>query len=369
MIQTKVFAKELINKFGFFSGVPDSLLKSLCAYFTEYLPKDKHIIAANEGNAVALASGYFLASGKPAVVYMQNSGMGNALNPLLSLNDPKVYGIPVLLLIGWRGEPNIKDEPQHIKQGLVTTDLLECSGIKYEILSDDLNSALGQMENAYEYLLENNAPYALIIRKNLFDKNEMPFALDISKISREYAIEKIVENVKDTAIYISTTGMISRELFEIRERKGQTHSGDFLTVGSMGHSSSIALGIALVRKNDLIICLDGDGAALMHLGAFAIIADRNPKNFIHIVLNNCAHDSVGGQPTVALKANLYQIAKTVNYKNSFRINNEEELKKIGEYLKLDAPIFIEILVKKGARKDLGRPTQSPIECKNAFMNI
>ncbi|MDR3049780.1 MAG: phosphonopyruvate decarboxylase [Elusimicrobiota bacterium] len=369
MIETQKFAKLLTQRFDFFTGVPDSLLKSLCAYFTTNLSKDKHIIAANEGNAVALAAGHFLASGKrgaPAVVYMQNSGMGNALNPLISLNDPKVYSIPVLLLIGWRGEPNIKDEPQHIKQGEITRNLLECVGLEYDVLSDDFDAAVLQVENAYKYLLNKNAPYALVIRKNAFDDYKKPLIADISEIIREQAIEKIVENAKE-AVFVSTTGMISRELFEIREKNKQSHKQDFLTVGSMGHSSSIALGIALEKKDRKIICLDGDGAALMHLGAMAIIADRQPKNFVHIVLNNAAHDSVGGQPTPAFGANLFKIARAAGYKTAVRISNIEELDKIGEYLNSESPIFIEILVKKGSRKDLGRPNQSPAECKINFM--
>ncbi|MDR0823231.1 MAG: phosphonopyruvate decarboxylase [Endomicrobium sp.] len=366
MINTEKFAQLLTEKFDFFTGVPDSLLKSLCAYFTAKLSKDKHIIAVNEGNAIALAAGHFLASGKPALVYMQNSGMGNALNPLISLNNPKVYSIPVLLLIGWRGEPNVKDEPQHIKQGEITTNLLECVGIKYEILSDNFDTAFRQLENAQQYLLKKSVPYAFVIKKDSFAQYKMSQAADISEIPREQAIEKIVENAKDS-VFVSTTGMISRELFEIRERNKQSHKQDFLTVGSMGHSSSIALGIALGKEDKRVICLDGDGAALMHLGALTIIADRQPKNFVHIVLNNAAHDSVGGQPTVALNANLFKIAKSIGYRTAIRINNIEELNKIGKYLNSESPVFIEILVKKGARKDLGRPNQSPIECKINFM--
>ncbi|GAB7140889.1 phosphonopyruvate decarboxylase [Deferribacterales bacterium RsTz2092] len=365
MISTEIFGGALASRFSLFAGVPDSLLKPLCSYFST-LGIDKHVVCANEGNAVALVAGHYMATSTPACVYMQNSGMGNALNPLISLNDPLVYGIPTLLIIGWRGEPNVHDEPQHIKQGLITLPLLETMGIKYSILPDNDEDALKALETACQYMGQHLAPYALVVRKDTFGKYSAPARADGSVIVREQAIEFIIQNVAD-ALFVSTTGMISRELFELREKHGQTHERDFLTVGSMGHSSQIALGIALAKPDKRVICLDGDGAVLMHLGGLALIATQAPKNFVHIVLNNAAHDSVGGQATVATGANLATIAKSIGYKKAVRITDVSELNSIGELIRSETPLFIEILVKRGARAELGRPSQSPVQCKDAFM--
>ena len=366
MINCEEFCNKLLQKFDFYTGVPDSLLKSLCAYITANVPESDHIIAANEGGAVALASGHYLATGKPAVVYMQNSGIGNALNPLVSLNDPLVYGISALLLVGWRGEPGFKDEPQHAKQGLITTDLFDTMGIRWRILPDTLEEALTALDEAEDYMREHSAPYALVVRKDSFSKYSVESkSTESSELSREEAIKAIVQKLPD-AFIVSTTGMISRELFETREQNGQSHDTDFLTVGSMGHCSQIALGVALAKKDKHIVCFDGDGAALMHMGAMAIIAERSPENFIHIVFNNSAHDSVGGQPTIAGKINLSGIAGTMGYKHVLKIEGHSGLENIDYSLKQRGPVFIEVMVRKGARADLGRPTESPAQCKTAF---
>ena len=273
------------NNINCFCGVPDSLLKDFCAYITDNTDTKHHTITANEGNAIGLAAGHYLATGNPALVYMQNSGIGNCVNPLLSLTDEEVYNIPLLMFIGWRGEPDKKDEPQHIKQGKVTDKLLEAMGIKYSIMPDNFEEAKSFIDNAVQYMKDTNCPYAFIIRKGTFEK----YSLKNKKVSnyelkREEAIETVIKNLKTTDIIVSTTGHISREVYETRERLRQNHKQDFLTVGSMGHSSSIALGIALEKPDRNIYCFDGDGALLMHQGALSVNATKELTNFKHISL-------------------------------------------------------------------------------------
>jgi phosphonopyruvate decarboxylase len=371
MINPGAFYKLLTeNKFSFFSGVPDSLLKDICAYITDNVEAGKHIIAANEGAAVALGTGYHLTTGEYPVVYMQNSGLGNAINPLLSLTDAKVYSIPMLLIIGWRGEPGVKDEPQHIKQGEVTTDLLDAMKIPYEILSQDLSHVEKQINICVNHLKNSSSPYALVIQKNTFEPYKLKSTDEHSTnnfLTREDAISKILSLTGESDIIVSTTGMTSREVFEYRTRNSQTHGADFLTVGSMGHASQIALAIATDKKDRSVICLDGDGAVLMHMGSMAIIGQAQPENYLHIVLNNAAHDSVGGQPTAGDNIDLPSIAKACGYKNAFTVTTEEEISKKVNECRNKGLSLIEVKVKKGARKDLGRPTTTPIENKIEFM--
>ncbi|MDY0290267.1 MAG: phosphonopyruvate decarboxylase [Sphaerochaeta sp.] len=368
MIEPQFFVEE-VQKRGttFFTGVPDSLLKSLCAYITDSVDREHHIIAANEGNAVALGCGAYLASGRIPLVYMQNSGQGNAVNPLLSLADEDVYQIPVLLVIGWRGGPGVADEPQHKKQGKVTLSLLEAMGIPYQVLSGDGVEAKGQIAEAYAVMEKNLCPYALIVRKNLFAEYTLKNGTQPSgTMSREEAIDCIVSKASASSIFVSTTGMASRELYEIREKNAQPHESDFLTVGSMGHTSQIALGIALVRKDRKVYCLDGDGATLMHLGGMAIIGSQKPRNYCHIILNNGSHDSVGGQPTVARDVDLVKTALALGYDSAVQVSTKEELAAVLE--EKDSGLrCIEVLVKRGNRKNLGRPKSTPSENKHAFM--
>ena len=367
MIETEYFYKKLVESgVSFFTGVPDSLLKDFCAYITDKTEKQNHIIAVNEGAAVALACGYHLATGSIPLVYMQNSGIGNAVNPLLSLADTEVYSIPLVLVIGWRGEPGIHDEPQHIKQGKVTCSLLEAMGIPYAVLESTEEGTNRQIETCFDTIKKTQSPYAFIIRKDTFAPYTLNKEEDAALMTREEAIEVISSSC--SGIVISTTGMISRELYELREKKCPVnHDHDFLTVGSMGHASSIALSIALKRPRIQVTCLDGDGAALMHLGAFAAIGTKKPRNFCHVVLNNGAHDSVGGQPTIAPFIDLPAIARACGYVQVFQAKTKDQLKNILAK-KNDRLTFIEVIVKKGARKDLGRPKSSPIENKTAFMN-
>lgn len=369
MINPKDFIERL-RKGGvdFFAGVPDSLLKNLCAYITDSVPREKNIIAANEGNAVGLAAGYHLATGKVGCVYMQNSGEGNIVNPLLSLVDEDVYHIPMLLIIGWRGEPGVHDELQHKKQGKVTLSLLDTMGVPYVVLDENWEQ---QVQQAVETIRETNGVYAMIVRKGTFAdymlQNQTRSSLSLS---REEAIKIVVDKLREDDIVVSTTGMISRELFEYREAKKQGHGADFLTVGSMGHASQIALGIALQKPERRVFVFDGDGALLMHMGGMAIIGDYCPKNLVHVVFNNGAHDSVGGQPTVGQKIDIEAIAKAMGYVDVVSVDSQEALMSAMNHVnnaEIEGVSLINVNVRKGNRKDLGRPTTTPIQNKEAFM--
>lgn len=355
----------------FFTGVPDSLLRDFCAYLMDHLHSDSHVIAANEGGAIGLATGHYLATGNPPLVYMQNAGQGNAVNPLLSLADPEVYGVPILLLVGWRGEPGVYDEPQHVKQGQVTNAIFDAMGIPYEILDAEHNTASAQVARMLALARQKNLPVALIVRKGTFAKYSMKKILENPYLlSREEVIGYIADFIPPKAVIIGTTGHISRELYESRARKGDGHERDFLTVGSMGHASQIALGIALAQPERIVYCLDGDGALLMHLGAISLIGQSRCKNFRHVVLNNGSHGSVGGQPTVAFSISLLEIAKGCGYASVQSVNTLEGLIDALTLMKeASGPAFLEVRVSAKVRKDLGRPTTSPTENKYAFMKF
>lgn len=369
MIRPEFFIEKLrAEGVEFYAGVPDSLLKNVCAYITDHFDKEHNIIAANEGGAVALAAGYHLATGKVGCVYMQNSGEGNAVNPLASLTDRDVYHIPLLLIVGWRGRPGVHDEPQHVKQGKITTSLLDVMGIGYEVLSKEEEAAARQIEKAMGSIRETGEAFALVVEKDTFDSYALQnVERNEYTMSREDAIRMVAASITEDAIIVSTTGMISRELFEYRTAMGQRHERDFLTVGSMGHASQIALGIALQHPERRVYCFDGDGASIMHMGNMAIVGSRRPKNFVHVVFNNGAHDSVGGQPTVGYEIDLVEIAKAVRYERAVRVCGAEELKDALEGLLDEGLQLIEVRVKKGNRKDLGRPTTTPIQNKEALM--
>jgi len=367
MIDAAYFYDKLAESgVGFFTGVPDSLLKDFCAYITGNVEEHNHLIAVNEGAAVGLACGYHLATGRIPLVYMQNSGIGNAVNPLLSLADTEVYRIPLVLVIGWRGEPGVHDEPQHVKQGKVTCSLLDAMGIPYAVLENTQEGASRQITTCFDTISHTQSPYALVIRKDTFAPYTLPPEEPTALMTREAAIAAIVSC--RNGFFVSTTGMISRELYELREKENPVnHERDFLTVGSMGHASSIALTIALQKPQLPVTCLDGDGAALMHMGSLAAIGAKKPRNLCHIVLNNGAHDSVGGQPTIAPCIDLPAIACACGYVHVYQAQTMEALQSILADKK-EGLTFIEVMVKKGARKDLGRPKSSPIENKEAFMS-
>ena len=360
----------------FYAGVPDSLLKNLCAYITDHADGQHNIIAANEGGAMGLAAGHYLATGQIPVVYMQNSGEGNIINPLASLTDREVYNIPVLLVIGWRGKPGVHDEPQHVKQGKVTTGLLNVMGIDYTVLSKDEDKASAQIKKAVDYMQRTKECYALVIEKDTFDNYTLSNKRSTPdlQLSREEAIQTVAAALGEKDVIVSTTGMISRELFEYRTAMNHGHERDFLTVGSMGHASQIALGIAMAKSDRKVWCFDGDGASIMHMGNMAIVASKHPKNYVHVVFNNGAHASVGGQPTVGLDIDLPAVAKAVGYKTTYSVDIKDALEKhlsiINSHLSINEyPIFLEIRVKKGNRKDLGRPTTTPVENKEALMDF
>ncbi len=365
MINTKEFYDYLIEKnLDFFAGVPDSLLKNLCACIKDNTDDSHNIIAANEGNAVALSAGYHVSSGKYGVVYMQNSGIGNAVNPLLSLADEEVYSIPMLLIVGWRGEPGVKDEPQHIKQGKVTIELFNTMNIESLVLNENYKE---QIDYCYNYMKQNSKPIALIVRKGTFEDYEIKKPYNNYTIKREEALETILDCLQKDDFIVSTTGKTSREIFEIRERRQESHDSDFLTVGSMGHTSSIALGMS-IGSNKNIYCIDGDGSFIMHMGAFSIIPTVAQKNFKYILINNGAHESVGGQPTVGFNIDIKKLLLSLGFNDVYTASTIEEIK---EYLpkmrdkKLQALV---IYTKLGSRDDLGRPTISPVQNKKAMMD-
>ena len=359
-----------ILRADFYTGVPDSQLKALCNYLMDHygIDQNHHIIAANEGNSVALAAGYYLATGKIPVVYMQNSGEGNIINPVTSLLNENIYAIPEIFIIGWRGEPNVKDEPQHIFQGKVTLKLLEDVDIEYFIITKDTTEQeISEQMLRFNALLNKGKSVAFIIKKDALSYSKKVEYKNDCIITREEVIKHIVDCSENDFI-ISTTGKASRELFEIREYNKQSHKFDFLTVGSMGHCSSIALGIALNKPDKKVWCIDGDGAVLMHLGAMAVIGNNNPSNYIHILINNYAHETVGGMPTVANNINFLEIAKGCGYKYLSAVDNYEDLDKELNTIKNKKVLsFMEIKCKLGSRKDLGRPTTTPLENKNLFM--
>lgn len=368
-MEIQSFVKAIGAKF--FTGVPDSQLRSLCDYLmdTYGISPEHHVIAANEGNCTALAAGYHLATKKVPVVYMQNSGEGNIINPLASLMNDKVYAIPCVFVIGWRGEPGVHDEPQHIYQGEVTLKLLEAMDVEYLVI--DKTTAAEQIEeqmHKWQNALKCGKQVAFVVKKGaLTYENKVVYKNDYA-MTRERAIEIITEFTGGDPI-VSTTGKASRELFEIRERRGEGHGYDFLTVGSMGHASTIALGVAFNKPKKRVWCIDGDGAALMHMGAMAVIGTNKPENLKHIVINNGAHETVGGMPTVAGDIDLLKIAEGCGYGRIYSADDESSLKKALEGAAKESGLcFIEVKCSLGARADLGRPTTSAAENKEAFMN-
>ena len=366
-------AKDFLNITGaeFFTGVPDSLLKPLCdEIFSEHGISNKHIVAANEGNSVALAAGFHLSTSKIPLVYLQNSGIGNIINPVASLLNDKVYGIPCIFVVGWRGEPNVKDEPQHIFQGEVTVKLLEDMDISTFII--DKNTTNLEVESAmkaFKAQLSIGKSVAFVVKKGAFlCENNIEFS-NKNSMSREDIISHITK-ASENDIIVSTTGKASRELFEIREKNNQSHKFDFLTVGSMGHSSSIALGVSLNKPDRKIWCIDGDGATLMHMGGMAVIGSNKPKNLIHILINNSAHETVGGMPTVADSCDFCTIAKACGYEIALKAENFEQLDFVLSQAKnADKLTFIEVKSSLGAREDLGRPTTTAKENKENFMQF
>lgn len=369
MIEVNDFVNWLAARgVGFFTGVPDSLLKEFGTFVQREFPPDRHLIAANEGNAVAVAMGYHMRTGEIPLVYLQNSGIGNTINPLLSLVDPDVYGIPMVLLVGWRGQPGVKDEPQHVKQGRVMTPMLDGMGIGWSVLADDPAQAVEVVDAAVRDAVERRAPHVLLVEKGTFAPAGTEHEPTRDFPSREEAVSTVARAIGPGVPIVSTTGMLSRELFEFRVNNELDGAFDFLTVGGMGHASSIALGIALAAPGDEVWCLDGDGALLMHMGSIGVIGDRAPQRYFHVVFNNEVHDSVGGQPTSISSVDIPTLASSCGYIWTGRCEALDELPSLVQSMRAaGGPALLEIRVRPGSRSDLGRPTRTPAESRAAFM--
>lgn len=353
------------------AGVPDSTLKQFCDGIQNYKGALTHYVTANEGAAVGVAIGSFLASGKPACVYMQNSGIGNAVNPLASLANGDVYGVPILFIVGWRGEPGVKDEPQHVFQGKITCELFDTLAVPYRVVDKDTtDEEMRQILDEAFAVLRENRQYAIIVKKGTFEKAEPFVWKNGNQMVREAVLGRILEILPEDAVIVSTTGKISRELYEQSNQINGNHDQIFMTVGGMGHASMIAFGIAQKRPDKKVLCIDGDGAVLMHMGALPFIASQAPANFYHIVINNQAHESVGAMPTGCQQADFARIARAAGYVRSEKLKSMEALDQITEaMMKENGPILFEIPVSLDARADLGRPKESARENKEEFMKF
>lgn len=355
MVDLKQLFESLDEKgVKFFTGVPDSLLNNFCLYLVNNIPEGQHVMAANEGNAVAIAAGNYMATGNIPVVYMQNSGIGNATNPLLSLTHDCVYGIPMILVIGWRGDPAINDHAQHKKQGELTPVLMKDMDIPYEIL-DDENTVVDKFAWAVKKAKEISSPVALIAKKAILTEKVKKQEYPESKLmNREEAVSAVVDVLGENAIYLGTTGRATREVHEQLKEHGVGEGHEWQNVGSMGHVSSVGLGIALAKPEQRVVVFDGDAAAVMHLGALATNCRYKAGNMIHIVLNNGVNESVGGQPSAGYVINLTDIAADCGYKNpGHAVETKEELQSIiKDFKKGEMPLFIDVHVRQGIRSDM-----------------
>lgn len=371
MIDPKQYIETLLElQVEFYTGVPDSLLKEFCACINEKLETSSHMIAANEGGAIGLAIGYHIGTGKVPMVYMQNSGLGNTVNPLLSLASPEVYSIPMLLLIGWRGEPGVKDEPQHVHQGRIMMNILETMDIPAFVLSSEQEMAAKQTLEAVERAKSNQGPVALVVKKGTFAPYKMQKSLSRLSLTREAAIIEVASMIEQDAVIIATTGMASRELYEYRTSNSLGHEKDFLTVGGMGHANQIATGIALSQPNRKVYCFDGDGAAIMHMGSLGISGMSGITNLVHIVFNNGVHGSVGGQPTIGLEIDFCQIALACGYRNAARVDTLGDIGTVISSISSEAgPQFLEIRTRPENRVEIGRPKSTPVENKTDLMSF
>ena len=351
------------------TGVPDSTLKQFCDGLLSSGDRFRHYVTANEGAAVGLAVGSYLSSGRPACIYMQNSGIGNAVNPLVSLANKDVYGIPMLFIIGWRGEPGVKDEPQHVFQGKITCELLDTLAVPFSVI--DSETTLEQLEDIFHKVkgtFAESKQYALVVKKGTFEKEEGFFWENGNEMVREQVLGKILESLPRDVCIVSTTGKISRELYEQSNRLYGNHDSIFMTVGGMGHASMIAFGIAQDRPEKKVVCIDGDGAALMHMGALPFIASQAPENFYHIVINNQAHESVGAMPTGCRQIDFAAMAKTAGYRDAVRVLTYQDIAVIGTAVRKNkGPLFYEIPVNLTSRADLSRPAETARENRETFM--
>lgn len=373
-MDTKDFLRGLARLgVDFYTGVPDSLLKPLNdTLYARYGLTGAHVVAADEGGAVALAAGHYLATGHPAMVYLQNSGLGNAVNPIASLLNPKVYGIPCVFVVGWRGMPGVHDEPQHAFQGLITPELLtllELPVLELTLQTDApaLDGLLSQVAPA----LREGRSVAFLVHPGALTGGEAAAYPAQGSLLREEALRVLLSGSGEKDYFITTTGKTSREVFELREQLGQDHAHDFLTVGSMGHASMIALGLAMARPELTVWCLDGDGAALMHLGGLVLEAQQRQLNLVHVLLNNGAHESVGGMPVAGGSYWFAPLARAAGFEAVFTAQSGGELKALLPRVRTIAQgklCFLEVLLQPGSRADLGRPTQTPQENLHALLD-
>jgi len=358
----------------FVTGVPDTLLNDFCLGLDAEWPSPRHVLAANEGNAIALASGYHLATGTIPLVYMQNSGMGNAMNPLISLVDTAVYSIPMVLLIGWRGEPGTTDWPQHQRQGELTPVLLDDLSIPYRVLNPDEHEVAELARWAVRTARDTGRATALLVRKSVLEKKEkagFDAASQVYTVSREEAIDTLLACAPDNSLFVATTGRATRELHALRDIRGEGHDADFLNVGAMGHALSIAAGLAIGSPDRQIICIDGDAAALMHMGSLPVTAQLPVSNLLHVVMNNGVHESVGGQSTVAMKADLTEIARHAGYKTvGIAVHTRETFAKaIGQLVQEKGPKFLEMRIRKGMRSEMPILKIAPKELKSSITKM
>lgn len=366
MINQKNFL-EVLRDLGveYFTGVPDSYLNGFCNCLCETVPNEKNIVAANEGNAIAIASGYYFSTGKIPLVYMQNSGLGNAINPIISLADKDVYRVPMVLLIGWRGEPDSGDHVQHKMQGEITTDLLEMLEIPYVIAKGNDDLLEKQVRPLIEKSKRERKIVAIIARKGIFadEKKTTKSTESTYPLFREEAIELVLNIMPKDTIYVATTGRATRELYFLREKRGEGHSCDFLNLGSMGHASSVAFSLALENKHRKVVCFDGDAAALMHMGAFSMVSKYKLPNFLHIILNNGAHESVGGQPSAGMDVDFTRIAQGAGYHTIGHpvATKEEIIDSVKNLNKSGKASLIDVRIKKGLNRDL-----PPLEISSYF---
>ncbi len=360
----------------FVAGVPDTILCELAGRLGAPDSPLRHLVACNEGAAVAAAIGHHLASGAVAAVYLQNSGLGHAANPLASLAAPEVCSIPLLLLVGWRGEladdgTQLADEPQHRLQGRLTPAQLDLLGIAHETLGPADSDPAAALRRLLRLALRRQRPVALLLRRGTFAPAPAgsvgpPLAAGAPQMSREQAIEACLRALPAGAATVATTGMASRELFDLRRRRGEPHDLDFLVVGAMGHASHVALGLCCADPGRPVLCLDGDGAALMHLGALASCAGA--RGLLHVVLNNGAHESVGCQPTSAPALRLAALARACGYARVATVRSAASLEAaVRDFLEGGQSGFIEAVCRVGHRADLGRPALAPREAARQFM--
>ena len=364
MINAKYFIEQLKNlDINFYTGVPDSLMSEFSKSLHFDFNDENHIISTNEGSALATGMGYYLATGKYPLIYLQNSGLGNIINPYTSLLHEEIYKIPFVLLIGWRGEPGTKDEPQHIFKGKITKNLLKILEINYKVVNAESN--INEVLKEARHFLDKNKPVALLLQKNTFELDNRAFEVDNKLPKRKDALEAVVNKFDSNSLFISTTGKLSRELYELRNKNDETND-DLYIVGGMGHASAIALGLLQNINDRNIICLDGDGSVLMHTGNLSLLGSENYKNFIHVLFNNSSHESVGGQPNRYKYIDGQKMFESFGYKNTFSFSNLSDLQNLN-IEKLDGPIYIEISVQNSSDSNLMRPNKTPIQNKNNFI--